>query len=243
MPTTRQIVAAELSPDTTHPQLHIISPKLQNANTKKGNAGTSTKTPDIAPVVDLYAQAPSGKPSRLVMSASRNTGREVKQSQSRRSIEVPMLEKHPFTSQQFIPMGGTSSGSYVVVVADSLEDGRIDAQSIRAFLVRGDEGISYGAGLWHAPMAVITEVSLVSASIAELSLVLGAEPDQLSRWTLLLCNTRTLNRKRTASQRTWLSRSRLYFEYHASYYTSCFDRVLFRLGTLFQAGLLNLLLC
>lgn len=66
-------------------------------------------------------------------------------------------------------MGGTSSGSYVVVVADSLEDGRIDAQSVRAFLVRGDEGISYGAGLWHAPMAVITEVSMV----------LRAEPDQL----------------------------------------------------------------
>jgi ureidoglycolate lyase len=72
-----------------------------------------------------------------------------------------MLEKHPFTSQQFIPMGGTTSGSYVVVVADSLEDGKVDARSIRAFLVRGDEGISYGAGLWHAPMAVITEVSLV----------------------------------------------------------------------------------
>jgi ureidoglycolate lyase len=161
MPTTRQIIAAELSSDTTHPQLHIISPTLQNANTKKGNAGTSTKTPDIAPVVDLYARAPSGKPSRIVMSASRNTGREVKQSQSHRSITVPMLEKHPFTSQQFIPMGGTTSGSYVVVVADSLEDGKVDARSIRAFLVRGDEGISYGAGLWHAPMAVITEVSLV----------------------------------------------------------------------------------
>jgi ureidoglycolate lyase len=78
-----------------------------------------------------------------------------------KSISIAVLERHPFSSQSFIPMGGSSDISYIVIVADSNEDDTApDLATIKAYTEQGDEGVCYGAGLWHAPMTVIGAVSL-----------------------------------------------------------------------------------
>ena len=64
-----------------------------------------------------------------------------------------VMERHEFSSQTFMPL---DASSYVVVVAPH-SDGRRrpDMGRARAFLVRGDQGISYGADVWHHPMTAL----------------------------------------------------------------------------------------
>ncbi|PPR05855.1 hypothetical protein CVT26_010135 [Gymnopilus dilepis] len=70
------------------------------------------------------------------------------------------LERHPFTSQAFIPMGGgrnsqDTADSYLVVVALNGPDSQPDLKSLKAFLASTAQGISYKAGIWHQPMTVL----------------------------------------------------------------------------------------
>ncbi|BAO38440.1 ureidoglycolate hydrolase [Kluyveromyces marxianus] len=73
--------------------------------------------------------------------------------------ELKVLEKHPFSSQTFIPMGrSTSMGfAYIVVVALPNEKGEPDLLTLKAFLCKPNQAVTYGAGVWHAPMIVIGE--------------------------------------------------------------------------------------
>jgi len=46
-----------------------------------------------------------------------------------------------------------------VIVAPTLSEpgGPPDLQELRAFVAHGNQGITYGAGTWHAPMVVLGE--------------------------------------------------------------------------------------
>lgn len=57
---------------------------------------------------------------------------------------LTMLEKHSFSAQLFVPMKGSR---YAVAVAQGGDTP--DLSTLRAFLVRGDQGVSYGPGIWH----------------------------------------------------------------------------------------------
>lgn len=70
---------------------------------------------------------------------------------------IHVLEKHPNSSQTFLPMGRPENEiSYLVVVA--LEDEaskQPDLSTVKAFLCKGNQAVTYGAGIWHAPMIVL----------------------------------------------------------------------------------------
>lgn len=152
--TTRTLTAKRLDKATCPAGLSLISPDLTTAQTKIGNQGTSTKTPDIAPCTDLYGAA--SRPGRAVLSTSRNSPRDItRDADGRETIKIDILERHPYSSQAFMPMGGSDAPSYLVVVASALADGTPDLDSVKAVLVRGDQGISYAANTWHAPMATL----------------------------------------------------------------------------------------
>ncbi|KAI2993784.1 hypothetical protein CBS147346_10825 [Aspergillus niger] len=99
-------------------------------------------------------------------------------------FDVRILERHPFTTQTFTPIdlsslvktigaGGEVEEEpfYLVVVAPSLkgttatartDEGETvsvvdppDLSRLRAFVARGGQAVTYGAGTWHAPMVVI----------------------------------------------------------------------------------------
>ncbi len=161
------INARPLTPETC-PQglLTLISPTLTTAKTRIGNGGTSTRTADIAPCVNNYDLAPSGQPGRPVLSSSRNRTFPVKEQQDgRKSVDIRVLERHPYTTQSFIPMGGSAAEekTYIVLVAHSNDDDTApDLSSVQAFTVKGNEGVCYGAAVWHAPMCVVKQVSGVT---------------------------------------------------------------------------------
>jgi ureidoglycolate lyase len=84
---------------------------------------------------------------------------------------VTILERHPYTSQTFIPL--SDGGRYLVIVAPSVYPsqsypalptprgkdlpgpGLPDLARLEAFVAEGDQAVTYGAGTWHAPMMVL----------------------------------------------------------------------------------------
>ena len=65
-------------------------------------------------------------------------------------IEVTKMERHPLSSQSFMPL---DCDRYLVIVAKPQgEDGPPDLTTLRAFVVPGHAGINYTAGTWHFPL-------------------------------------------------------------------------------------------
>ena len=58
-------------------------------------------------------------------------------------IKLKMMERHPLSSQAFIPL---SRMPYLVVVAPA---GDFDESGIRVFLATGTQGVNYHPGTWH----------------------------------------------------------------------------------------------
>jgi ureidoglycolate lyase len=154
------------------------------SNAVQANQGTAIKYQHVTHMLDLYSSAPSKKSSRAVMNMFVCAPREL-QPTSEETVEgifrVEILERHPFTAQTFIPLGLSPAeqdeARYLVVVAPSLPlspkdqvlpvppellpAGRLpgrglpDLTKTKAFIAKGSQAITYGAGTWHAPMVVI----------------------------------------------------------------------------------------
>lgn len=69
-------------------------------------------------------------------------------------LRVAVMERHPYSSQSFIPL---DAGRWLVVVAPRSPEvgGGPDMARALAFLARNDQGVTYGVGVWHHPFAVL----------------------------------------------------------------------------------------
>lgn len=65
-------------------------------------------------------------------------------------IRLRLMERHPLSTQAFIPVDGQR---YIVVVAPAGDPPALD--TFRAFVCDGGQGISYGRGIWHHPMIAL----------------------------------------------------------------------------------------
>lgn len=65
-------------------------------------------------------------------------------------LDVRWLERHPASTQMFVPM---SAARYLVVVAHG--GGAPELGSLRAFIVEGPRAITYAPGVWHHPMVAL----------------------------------------------------------------------------------------
>jgi ureidoglycolate lyase len=65
-------------------------------------------------------------------------------------LSVKLLEKHPASTQVFMPM---QDGRYITIVAQGGE--RPDLSTLAAFIVEAPQGISYHPGIWHYPMTAL----------------------------------------------------------------------------------------
>lgn len=104
---------------------------------------------------------------------------------SSRVFEVGILERHPYTTQTFAPLSTSGPASprgghgYLVIVAPGLQtpsdsstgrtpsptapgihysrqaQGLPDLQRLKAFIATTDQAVTYGAGVWHAPMVAL----------------------------------------------------------------------------------------
>ena len=62
------------------------------------------------------------------------------------------MERHPVTSQTFMPL---DASRYLVVVAGRAPDGGPEPVSLRGFWSPGRQGVTYRAGVWHHGMVVL----------------------------------------------------------------------------------------
>ncbi|KAI1154624.1 ureidoglycolate hydrolase [Nemania diffusa] len=146
------------------------------------NQGTAIQYRDIAAMRDLYAAAPSGakaSPRMTMFVCGARTlvvggGGEGEGG----SVEIKVLERHPFTSQTFVPLAADGTKRYLVVVAPTLDvtggekeeeggdlpvprgtglpgAGWPDVEALRAFVATGEQAVTYAAGTWHAPMIAL----------------------------------------------------------------------------------------
>lgn len=65
-----------------------------------------------------------------------------------------LMERHPFTSQTFLPL---ATGRWLVLVAPDDPDGGPDMARAQAFLAAPDQGVTYAAGIWHHPLTVLDQ--------------------------------------------------------------------------------------
>ncbi|GEQ67033.1 hypothetical protein JCM33374_g696 [Metschnikowia sp. JCM 33374] len=158
--------AEPLTPEAFAPFGGVISAdhQIKNVQSSAANYGTAVKIHNVAPIINNSIECPSGKiasarwnifrcsaPKHLISSKTGST----------KSYQAKVLERHPFSTQTFTPMGQHSSiASYLVIVAKSdTSTAKMlpDVTSLRAFVCKGNQSVTYGAGIWHAPMVVIDE--------------------------------------------------------------------------------------
>jgi ureidoglycolate lyase len=66
------------------------------------------------------------------------------------ALEVRLLERHPGSTQMFVPM---RASRFLVVVA--LGGDAPDLSTLAAFVVEGPQAITYAPGVWHHPMVAL----------------------------------------------------------------------------------------
>ena len=74
-------------------------------------------------------------------------------------LHATVLERHPFSSQTFLPL---KASRYFVIVAPDNDDGGPDLARVRAFVSGSDQGITYRCGVWHHGMTVLDETAVMA---------------------------------------------------------------------------------
>lgn len=72
-------------------------------------------------------------------------------------LTATLMERHQFSSQSFVPLDAGTS--YLVLVAPHHAEGGPDMAQARAFLARGDQGITYRADTWHHGLTVFGQAA------------------------------------------------------------------------------------
>jgi len=84
------------------------------------------------------------------------------------SLEIRRLERHPRSTQLFVPMNATR---YLVIVAQGGDDP--DLSTLAAFVVGATQAITYAPGIWHHPMVALAAetdfVNIVGAARREVA--------------------------------------------------------------------------
>jgi ureidoglycolate lyase len=131
------------------------------------NQSTAFKYSPISPLTNNYGPSTNPKPQMSMFSCfpRRRLGHGNR-------FTVRILERHPFTTQTFCPLGLATENKrtyFLVIVAPSLdisvqgeEGGALverppDLKKLRAFVAHGGQAVTYAPGTWHAPMVVLGE--------------------------------------------------------------------------------------
>jgi ureidoglycolate lyase len=67
-------------------------------------------------------------------------------------LRATKLERHPYSAQTFVPLG---SARYLALVCSAAPDGDPDLTTLRGFIARPDQVVTYARNVWHHPMTVL----------------------------------------------------------------------------------------
>jgi len=134
-----RVPCSPLTADAYAPYGHVIMASPRGEPGKPANQGTARRFDHLAALEDL-------RPGRAALNVSvfRCSPRAAA------SFEVELLEKHPASSQIFVPM---NAARYLVLVAGGGD--RPELGTLAAFVASGTQGVSYAPGVWHHPMIAL----------------------------------------------------------------------------------------
>ncbi|GJJ73416.1 ureidoglycolate lyase [Entomortierella parvispora] len=126
-------------------------------NAVQVNQGTAQKFSHLAEFVNLRpASTDTANPNPTLASATANIAIfKCYKPVATPQFGIKLLERHSYSSQMFMPMGGDGNGSYVVVTAENGSDDKPILSSLQAFRCNNTLGINYKPNVWHHPMIVI----------------------------------------------------------------------------------------
>jgi ureidoglycolate lyase len=136
----RSLTAEALGAEAYQPFGDVVSADRADVAAKPANQGTAARRDFLAGVASLRPAA------TLNVCSFRCAPRTVW------PLPVALLEKHPLSTQVFIPM---NARRYLVLVA--LGDEAPDLATARAFIATGTQGVSYRPGVWHHPMIALDD--------------------------------------------------------------------------------------
>lgn len=116
----------------------VVSADRVDVPAKPANQGTAARR-------DLLAEVTTLRPAAILNLCSFRCAPRTAW-----PMAVELLEKHPLSTQVFIPM---NARRYLVLVALGTETP--DLATARAFVADGAQGVSYRPGVWHHPMIAL----------------------------------------------------------------------------------------
>jgi ureidoglycolate lyase len=135
----RELVAAALTPEAMAPFGEVVSAGLGAG--ASANQGTAVRFDWTS---HLESTRPGARPNLAVF---RSVARSL-------PIEITLLEKHPCSSQTFLPL---LCARYLVCVAPALQDGTPDLDRMVALVGRAGQGVSYHRDVWHHPIVALDQ--------------------------------------------------------------------------------------
>lgn len=135
--TPRSLIAAPLTQEAFAPFGRVVSAGLEPG--ASANQGTAVRFDHCA---QLASTRPHSKPNLAVFRSSPKA----------LPHDVTLLERHPCSTQVFIPM---VISRYLVCVAPTLPDGGPDLGSLKAFICAPGQAVAYAPGTWHHPMVAL----------------------------------------------------------------------------------------
>ncbi|KAK7205038.1 Dal3 protein [Myxozyma melibiosi] len=159
------VPATPLTPTSFAPFGAVVSSaqQLQTMTQIPANYGTAIKLAKVTPVTNNFARAPSKKTATTNVNLFRSSVpvKLIERTAAEEGVYLTgVLERHPFSTQTFLPMGVDARDvAYLVIVAETkAEDGLPDLSTLKAFVAMGNQAVTYGPGTWHAPMVALKEV-------------------------------------------------------------------------------------
>src|SRR5579885_2941381 len=130
------LIATPLTSEAYRPYGEVISTR-EDVPRNMANQGTAERFNFLAGLENRRPK--TARPNVCIFSCKPT----IEAGQS--TFDIRMLERHPESTQLFVPMQGVEQ--YLVIVG--LGSLAPDPKSIRAFLATGLQGITYLPGVWH----------------------------------------------------------------------------------------------
>jgi ureidoglycolate lyase len=133
----REVQSVPLTPEAFAPFGQVVCAGLSEG--KSANQGTAVRCDWSAA---LESTRPGARPNLAVF---RSLAKSL-------PFEMTLLEKHPCSTQAFLPMACTR---FLVCVAPALPGGDPDLDRLLAFLCGPGQGINYRRDVWHHPILAL----------------------------------------------------------------------------------------
>jgi allantoicase len=188
----RKIPALPLTPEAFAPYGQVIQSYTDITSAPRSvkitpaNFGTATKYHKLSLLESSY---PGDAGATTGISVYMCQPAEVAKNGTKREVLLKALERHPFTNQAFLPMSQHGDKVYLVVVAKNGPDDRPDIGTLRAFVARGNQGITYNTGIWRTQCPIYTSQAVLNSHADQPMTVLDGVcySPRLSGWLLMFC--------------------------------------------------------